>query len=159
MAKRKSAGILLYRHSSNGLEVFLVHPGGPFWINKDTGAWSIPKGEFDDAEAPLAAALREFTEETGTVLNNDGPFLELTPVVQKAGKQVFAWAFKGNIDADTIQCNTFKVEWPYKSGQWKSYPEVDKAGWFSIAEAKEKINAAQLAFIDELILKFKTQQL
>src|SRR5687767_7155218 len=137
MAKRKSAGILLYRQEGNGLEVFLVHPGGPFWVNKDAGAWSIPKGEFDETEAPLMAALREFREETGTTLNSNGHFIELKPVVQKAGKQVFAWAIEGNIDAASIQCNTFKVEWPYKSGQWKSYPEVDKAEWFSVVAAKE----------------------
>ena len=151
MAKRKSAGILMYRKGGNGLEVFLVHPGGPFWMNKDAGAWSIPKGEFDETEAPLTAALREFSEETGTTLNSNGPFIALMPVVQKGGKQVFAWAFEGNIDAAAIQCNTFKVEWPYKSGQWKSYPEVDKAEWFSIDIANEKINAGQKPVIKELL--------
>jgi predicted NUDIX family NTP pyrophosphohydrolase len=146
---RKSAGILLYRFRQQKPEFFLVHPGGPFWTNKDAGAWTIPKGEFNEDEEALAAAIREFEEETATHLS--GNFMELTPVTQKAGKQVFAWALEGDINADTIQSNTFKIEWPPKSGRWKSYPEVDRAGWFDEKEAKEKINAAQLAFIDELI--------
>ena len=153
MAKRKSAGILLYRSSSSGWEVFLVHPGGPFWTNKENGAWSIPKGEFEDGEAPLAAALREFAEETGATLHRHEHFMELAPVVQKAGKQVYAWAFEGNIDAAAIRCNTFKVQWPPGSGQWKTFPEVDKAAWFSLADARQKINPAQVAFIEELIEK------
>jgi predicted NUDIX family NTP pyrophosphohydrolase len=152
--KRKSGGILLYRFRQNELEFFLVHPGGPFWANKDTGAWSIPKGEFDENEDALAAAKREFKEETGTKLSGD--FIELTPIVQKAGKQVYAWAVEGDIDALSIQSNTFKIEWPPKSGKWKDYPEVDKAGWFDSKTAKEKINPAQVSFIYEVIKLKKT---
>jgi len=146
---RKSAGILLYRFNQQSLELFLVHPGGPFWKGKETGAWTIPKGEFGDDEEPLAAAIREFKEETGTALN--GNFIELQPIKQKAGKLVYCWAVEGTIDADNIASNTYKQEWPYKSGKWQSFPEVDKAAWFSVEEAKEKINPAQVAFIDELI--------
>lgn len=146
---RKSAGILLYRFNTNTLEFFLVHPGGPFWKGKETGAWTIPKGEFTDDEEPLAAAVREFEEETGTAIA--GKFIELQPVKQKAGKLVYCWAVAGNIDADNIKSNTYKQEWPYKSGKWQSFPEVDKAAWFIVEEAKEKINPAQVAFIDELI--------
>ena len=146
---RKSAGILLYRFTNHNLEFFLVHPGGPFWANKDIGVWSIPKGEYDDNENALAAAVREFEEETGTKLSGD--FIGLTPIVQKAGKQVHAWAIEGDIDADNITSNSFKVEWPPRSGKWKTFPEVDKAGWFDVTTAKEKINPAQSSFIDELI--------
>ena len=152
---RKSAGILLYRLHKTEPEFFLVHPGGPFWAKKDLGTWSIPKGEFEVDEDLLGAAKREFKEETGTDLSGD--FVELTPVLQKAGKQVYAWAVEGNIDASTIQSNTFKIEWPPKSGTWKSYPEVDKAGWFNATVAKEKINPAQVAFIEELMDKLSRQ--
>jgi predicted NUDIX family NTP pyrophosphohydrolase len=148
---RKSAGILLYRLLHRKPEFFLVHPGGPFWQNKDAGVWSIPKGEFDTGEDPLVAAKREFKEETGTLL--EGNFIALTPITQKAGKQVYAWATEGDIDATTISSNTFKIEWPPKSGNWKAYPEVDKAGWFDSTIAKKKINPAQAAFIDELMNK------
>lgn len=151
-AKRKSAGILLYRFRES-LEIFLVHPGGPFWTNKDEGAWMIPKGEPTEGEEPFDTAKREFEEETGQRIS--GVFKELTPVIQKAGKLVYAWAVEGDIDADAITCNTFKVEWPPKSGNWKSYPEVDKAAWFDWIEAKKKINPAQTAFIDELIAQLK----
>jgi predicted NUDIX family NTP pyrophosphohydrolase len=147
-AKRESAGILLYRFKES-LEIFLVHPGGPFWVNKDEGVWTIPKGEPEEEEEPFDTAKREFEEETGQKIT--GAFTELKPVLQKAGKLVYAWAVEGDIDADAIRCNSFKVEWPPKSGKWKSYPEVDKAAWFSWNEAKEKINAAQTAFIDELV--------
>lgn len=148
MAKRKSAGILLYRDGIPETEVFLVLHGGPYWVGKDAGAWSIPKGEFDDGETPLQAAIREFHEETGTLLQ--GRFTELKPVVQKAGKQVFAFALKGDLDASAIISNTFTIEWPLKSGTWKTFPEIAKAAWFSITAAKEKINAAQISFLDEL---------
>lgn len=151
MAKRKSAGILLYRIGPNGMEVFLVLHGGPFWANRDAGAWSVPKGEFDDPEEPLHAAIREFNEETGTLLHGD--FIELKPIVQKAGKQVFAWALQGDIDAATIKSNTFTIEWPPKSGTWQTFPEVAKGAWFELPAAREKINAAQLSFLDELLLK------
>jgi predicted NUDIX family NTP pyrophosphohydrolase len=153
MGKRvkKSAGILLYRLLKNKVEFFLVHPGGPFWTNKDAGAWSIPKGEYDLNEEPLAAAIREFAEETGHSIS--GNFVALTPIIQKAGKQVDAWALEGDIDATNIHSNSFKIEWPPKSGNWKSYPEVDRADWFDIKTAKEKINPAQVAFLDEMIIK------
>lgn len=148
---RKSAGLLVYRRRKE-LEVFLVHPGGPFWKNKEAGAWTIPKGEFTDDEEPLSAAKREFMEETGSAPPG-GTYTELTPVKQKAGKLIYAWAVEGNIDADNITSNTFRQEWPYKSGKWHSFPEIDKAAWFSIKEAKEMINAAQALMIEELELK------
>ena len=131
------------------MQFFLVHPGGPFWAKKDLGVWSIPKGEYNEGDDPLQAARREFEEETSKKLS--GSFIALTPTTQKAGKQVHAWAIEGDIDADKIVSNTFKVEWPPKSGKWKSYPEVDKAGWFDTKTAKEKINSAQVSFIDELL--------
>ena len=148
MAKEISAGILPYRFESGVLEVFLVHPGGPFWSKKDIGAWSIPKGEFGEDEDPLAAAKREFEEETGKTI--EGDFTPLQTIAQKSGKQVFAWAVEGDINAETVFSNTFKMEWPYKSGKYQTFPEVDKAAWFSVTEAKEKINPAQAAFINEL---------
>lgn len=150
---RKSAGILLYRQINNSIEVFLIHPGGPFWKGKDKGAWSIPKGEFKDDEEPLSAAKREFKEETGKEI--DGDFIELKTIQQKGGKLVQAWAVEGNVDVDKIVSNTFKIEWPYKSGKWQTFPEVDEAGWFSIEEAKEKINPAQADLIDDLMEKVK----
>ena len=149
MAKRESAGILPYRWQQQELQFFLVHHGGPFWADKDAGAWSICKGELADGEAPLHAAIREFKEETGYEVK--GPFIELTPVVQKGGKKVYAWATEQEIEADSIQCNTFTMQWPPRSGQWQSFPEVDKAAWFNIPEAKEKINAAQVLFIEEAV--------
>lgn len=150
---RTSAGILLYRRTNNSIEIFLVHPGGPFWKGKEKGAWSIPKGEFTNGEDPLTVAKREFNEETGQTI--DGDFVELNPIKQKGGKMVFAWAVEGNADADNIVSNTFKTEWPYKSGKWATIPEVDKASWFGVDEAKEKINAAQVAFVDELVERLK----
>jgi len=150
---RTSAGILLYRKANNHIEFFLVHPGGPFWKGKDKAAWSIPKGEFTEGEDPLTVAKREFNEETGQTV--DGEFIELKPVQQKGGKLVYAWAIEGNADADNIISNTFKQEWPYKSGKWITVPEVDKAGWFGIEDAREKLNAAQLALIDNLLEKIK----
>lgn len=148
---RKSAGILLYRKINNYVEVFLIHPGGPFWKGKEAGAWSIPKGEYTDEEKPLDAAQREFEEETGQKVSGD--FMALKPIQQKGGKLVYAWAVEGDIDASNIISNTFKKEWPYKSGKWHTYPEVDKAAWFSIEEAKEKMNAAQVALLDDLMEK------
>ena len=145
---KKSAGILLFKKVKGNLVVFLVHPGGPFWKNKDEGAWSIPKGEFANEEEPLLAAQREFEEETGQKITGD--FVELKPVKLKSGKMVYAWAVKGDVDADHIVSNTFKVEWPYKSGRWQTYPEVDKAAWLTLDEARKKINMAQTALLDEL---------
>lgn len=133
------------------MEIFLVHPGGPFWKGKDKGAWSIPKGEITKDEDPLTVAKREFNEETGQII--DGNFVELKPIQQKGGKIVYAWAVEGDADAEHIDSNTFKQEWPYKSGKWITIPEVDKAGWFSVEEAKEKMNAAQIELIEELVKK------
>ncbi len=132
----------------NILLFFLVHPGGPFWKNKDAGSWTIPKGEFADDEDGLTAAKREFFEETGQKI--DGQFYELEPVKQKAGKMVYAWALDGDIDPVAIVSNSFKAEWPYKSGKWITVPEVDKGGWFTADEAAQKINAAQMPFIEEV---------
>ena len=148
---KQSAGILLYRRKKKETEVFLVHPGGPFWKNKDAGSWSIPKGEFTESEDPLDAAKREFKEETG--IHCEGEFIELSPVKLKSGKVIFAWAMEKDINPDLIKSNFFEMEWPPKSGKKMSFPEIDKGGWFSPAEAKLKINATQSAFIDELLFK------
>lgn len=152
---KKSAGILLFKFQDNILKFFLVHPGGPFHKNRDLGAWSIPKGEFDDTEEPLEAAIREFQEETGKKIDVKYNFIELTPVTQKAGKKVFAWACEGDIDAENIVSNVFPFEWPPKSGRFIEIPEIDKGEWFDAITAKEKINPAQIAFIEELVLKLK----
>jgi predicted NUDIX family NTP pyrophosphohydrolase len=149
MAKQ-SAGILLYRRKRDQLEVLLVHPGGPFWAKKDQGAWSIPKGEYEDEDA-LAAAKREFEEETGIPI--EGEILALSPQKQKGGKLVDAWAVEGDLDAERVRSNTFEMEWPPKSGKKQQFPEIDKAGWFPVATALEKINPGQAAFIHELIQK------
>ena len=147
MAKQ-SAGILLYRIVDGQLQVFLVHPGGPFFKNKDDGSWSIPKGEFADDENSLDAAKREFLEETGQNIN--GNFIELTPILQKGGKTVHAWAIEGDIDHETIVSNTFEIEWPPRSGKKQIFPEIDRAAWFDIEAAKDKINSAQADLIKEL---------
>lgn len=148
---KTSAGILLYRRENNILHVFLIHPGGPFFAKKDAGIWSIPKGEIDAGEDPLDAALREFEEETGC--RPAGDFIPLTPVTQKGGKTVIAWAAKGGCNAETIRSNTFSLEWPPRSGTTQEFPEVDRAGWFGIDEAKEKLHPAQVALVDELMSK------
>ena len=153
MAKQ-SAGILLFRVAGNQLQVFLVHPGGPFFKNKDEGSWSIPKGEFADDENSLDAAKREFLEETGQ--NVDGNFIELTPIHQKGGKIVHAWAVEGDINHETIVSNTFEIEWPPRSGNKQIFPEIDRAAWFDEETAKLKINPAQAALIRELALKVST---
>ncbi|MEO1054102.1 MAG: NUDIX domain-containing protein [Bacteroidota bacterium] len=144
---KQSAGILLYRWVNDSFEVFLVHPGGPFFKNKDAGAWTIPKGEFE-AEDPLAAAKREFKEETG--FEPDGDFLTLEPITQKGGKKVHAWALEGDIDGTKIVSNTFELEWPPKSGRVQHFPEIDKAEWFDEASAEKKINPAQWALVLQL---------
>lgn len=149
---KKSAGILPYRFVNGAPEVLLVHPGGPFWAKKDAGAWSVVKGEFTDDEEPLAAARREFEEETGVRLK-DSRFIPLTPIKQKSGKTVYAWALQTDLDPGNITSNTFEMEWPPSSGKKQSFPEIDKAGWFTIKEAKEKILAAQSPLIDELLKK------
>lgn len=148
---KKSAGIILFRKKQFQIEIFLVHPGGPFWKNKDSGAWSIPKGEFAENEEPLSAALREFKEETGQSLK--GIPITLSPIKQKGGKWVYAWGMEGDIDERAIFSNSFKMEWPYKSGNWQTYPEVDKAAWFDIQQAKFKINPGQAPLIEDLISK------
>ncbi|HKO81879.1 MAG TPA: NUDIX domain-containing protein [Chitinophagaceae bacterium] len=148
---KKSAGILAYRLRSKEPEIFLVHPGGPFWKNKDDGAWSVPKGEFMDDEDPLEAAKREFEEETGISIN--GKFIELEPVKQKGGKLVLAWAIEKDIDPDKIKSNLFSMEWPPKSGKMQEFPEVDKGKWCDIREARQKINPSQASLIDQLTAK------
>jgi predicted NUDIX family NTP pyrophosphohydrolase len=153
---KKSAGLLMFRRRSTGAEVFLVHPGGPFWTRKDEGAWSIPKGEYDPGEDPFEAARREFQEETGFAV--DGEFLPLAPRKQPSGKIISAWALEGDCDASAIRSNKFSMEWPPRSGKQQEFPEVDRAGWFPIPVAKEKILKGQMPFLDELgeILKNKS---
>ncbi|HET6253351.1 MAG TPA: NUDIX domain-containing protein [Puia sp.] len=147
MVTRQSAGILLYR-STPTLEVFLVHPGGPFWKNKHTGAWTIPKGEFTSEEPALDAAIREFREETGVHLK--GHFQPLTAIRQRSGKRVYAWAIAGDLDPAKLVSNTFDLEWPRGSGRLVAFPEVDKGGWYTLEAARAIINPAQIAFLDEL---------
>jgi predicted NUDIX family NTP pyrophosphohydrolase len=145
---RVSAGILLYRQRDQQLEVLLVHPGGPFFRAKDAGAWTIPKGEPNQNEELLAAAVREFAEEIGFA--PEGPFVELGAIRQKGGKEVHAWAASGDCDPTAIRSNTFSIEWPTKSGQFRSFPEIDRAGFFTLDEARQKINPAQAALLDAL---------
>lgn len=147
---KKSAGLLLYRHIQDSIEVLLVHPGGPFWRNKDEGAWTVPKGEFDDAEDPLYAAKREFKEETGSDPPDDG-YLPLKPIKQKNGKIVHAWAVNGDFDPASLESNTFALEWPPKSGRMQEFPEVDRAEWFTLDIAKRKMLAGQPTLVDELL--------
>jgi predicted NUDIX family NTP pyrophosphohydrolase len=150
MASQRSAGILLWRRAADGApEVLLVHPGGPFWAKKDHGAWSIPKGEYDADEDPRACARREFAEETGTTLP-DGALDDLGSVRLKSGKSVLAFAAAGDLDPDTVHSNTFELEWPPRSGRRQSFPEIDRAAWFGLAEARERLNPAQAAFVDRL---------
>jgi predicted NUDIX family NTP pyrophosphohydrolase len=149
--QKKSAGILFYRINNNHTEVLLIHPGGPYWAKKDAGAWSIPKGEFSEDENPLDAAKREVEEETGIKVS--GKFIELTPVKQKSGKLIYAWAVEGNFDPAEIKSNTFEIEWPPKSGKLQSFPEVDRAEWFITEEAKQKIVPGQVPLIEELRTK------
>jgi predicted NUDIX family NTP pyrophosphohydrolase len=148
---RQSAGILLYRMRGAGPEVLLVHPGGPFWARRDAGAWSIPKGEYADGDDPIATARREFEEETGSPLP-PGDLIELDSLTQKGGKVVSAWAAEGDLDADAIQSNTFRMEWPPRSGRWATFPEVDRAGWFDVETAREKLIPAQAEFLDRLLV-------
>jgi predicted NUDIX family NTP pyrophosphohydrolase len=150
---KTSAGILLFRRTGRGLEFLLVHPGGPFFAKKELGIWSIPKGEFIEGEDPAAAAVRELEEETGYRLN--APLVPLSPVKQKGGKTVLAWAAEGDLDADSIVSNTFTLEWPPRSGRMQEFPEIDRAGWFTVDEARERINPAQLALIEELVDKLR----
>lgn len=147
---KQSAGILLFKRVSKKIEVLLVHQGGPFWKNKDLGSWSIPKGEFTDEESAPEAARREFKEETGFAITEKEKMLHLTMVKQKSGKLIYAWAVEKDIDTTAIKSNHFEIEWPPKSGQLKSFPEIDKAEWFSLEEAMQKINSSQAVFITEL---------
>ena len=145
---KRSAGVLLYQHGEDGIRVLLVHPGGPFWRNKDAGSWSIPKGEIDDGEDELAAALREFAEETGIALTGD--FLPLGEVRQAGGKVVAAFAHRRDVDPAAIKSNTFECEWPPRSGRKQTFAEIDRAEWFDTATAREKINPAQAVLIERL---------
>jgi predicted NUDIX family NTP pyrophosphohydrolase len=154
---KNSAGILLFkRTSASGVEVLLVHPGGPFWAKKDLASWSIPKGEFDAGEDASAAAIREFREETGAMLRGD--FLALTPNKQAGGKVVHAWALEGDWDTRELVSNSFDLEWPRGSGIKKTFPEVDKAEWFDIETAKAKIVKGQTGFIDQLVERLQERR-
>jgi predicted NUDIX family NTP pyrophosphohydrolase len=145
---KQSAGLLIYRERNESLEIFLVHPGGPFWQNKDLGTWSIPKGEFEPPEDPLTAAKRELREETG--LTVDGPFTLLTPIKQRGGKVVYAWAVAADFEIGEVVSNTFSMEWPPRSGKMREFPEVDRAEWFDFKLAFEKIIEAQQCLLKQL---------
>ncbi len=146
--QKTSAGILLYRYKEGALQVFLVHPGGPFWAAKDLGAWSVPKGLIDPGEDALEAALREFREETGFVARDH--FIQLTPVRMKSGKVVKVWAVEGDCEPSAIKSNAFSMEWPPGSGKQQEFPEVDLAAWFDVDQARKKINQGQVGLLDEL---------
>jgi predicted NUDIX family NTP pyrophosphohydrolase len=146
---RRSAGIALYRRSQPELEVLLVHPGGPLWARRDAGVWSIPKGEYEDGEDPAAAARREFAEELGSPVP-EGELIDLGEVKQRSGKLVRAWAVAGDLDATTITSNTFALEWPPRSGRTREFPEVDRADWFTLEEARARVNPAQVPLLDRL---------
>ena len=150
MAKR-SAGLLLYRKVNGAIEVFLVHPGGPFWAKKDDGAWSLPKGEYSEGEDPLLAARREFEEETSIVV--DGDFLPLGDTRQPGGKIVIAWAIERDVDPSVVKSNLFSMEWPPRSGKMREFPEIDKGGWFSVPKARIKLLKGQVVFVDRLLAK------
>jgi predicted NUDIX family NTP pyrophosphohydrolase len=148
---KKSAGLLLFRRRGGRIEVLLVHPGGPYWARKDAGAWSIPKGEPEQGEDPLTGAQREVREELGAVVS--GTFLPLAPRRQPGGKTVYAWAVEAEFEPSTLSSNTFSIEWPPRSGREQAFPEVDRAEWFSLDDARSKILAGQAGFLDELVLK------
>ena len=150
VVRRSSAGILLYRGRVSSLEVFLAHPGGPFWARRDEGAWTVPKGEIEDGEDPLATAVREFEEETGILL--DGPFTPLGEVKQRGGKRVLAWACEGDADPAHLTCITVTMEWPRGSGRTVEFPEVDRCEWFRLDVARIKMNPAQTAFLERLVV-------
>ena len=143
-----SAGLLLYRRTPHGLEIFIAHPGGPFWRDRDDGAWTIPKGVVDDGEELLAAAEREFFEETG--VRAEGPFLPLGSVRQKSGKRVHAWAWEGDADVERVTSNSMRSEWPRGSGRWITFPEVDRCAWVPPDVARLKMNPAQAEFVERL---------
>jgi predicted NUDIX family NTP pyrophosphohydrolase len=146
---KRSAGILMYKRAGGEIRLLLVHPGGPFWARKDLGAWSIPKGEYEPGEDPLAAAKREFAEELGA--EPRGEFIELGELVQPSRKLITAWAVEGDFDTRALKSNTFELEWPPKSGRKQTFPEVDRAEWFSVAAARKKILPGQSGFIDRLL--------
>ena len=148
---KRSAGLLMYRRRDSKIEVFLVHPGGPFWAKKDLGAWSIPKGEYLDQEGPLGVAQREFEEETG--FTPEGPFIELNDLKQPGGKIITAWAFEGDCDPTKLRSNTFVMEWPPRSGRRMDVPEVDRGCWYSLEDARSRLLAGQRAFLDRLLEK------
>jgi predicted NUDIX family NTP pyrophosphohydrolase len=144
----RSAGLLPFRRTARGLEVLLVHPGGPFWARRDEGAWSLAKGELEPGEEPLAAAVREVEEETGFRL--EGPYLPLGEVVQRGGKRVVAWAVEGELDPAAVRSQPFSLEWPPRSGRLREFPEVDRAAWFALPEARRRLLPSQLPFLDAL---------
>lgn len=148
---KRSAALLVYKRSKAGIEVFLVHPGGPFWAKKDLGAWSIPKGEFGEDEAGLAAAKRELLEEVGQEV--EGAFIALTPVKQRGGKVVHAWAVEGEVDAAALKSNLFEMEWPPRSGRTARFPEVDRGAWFPVVEALQRIVPGQAPILEELLAR------
>ncbi len=153
---KQSAGILLFRRIGPEIQFFLVHPGGPFFVKKETGAWTIPKGEIIPPEEPLETAIREFEEETSFRLG--GPFVPMSPVVQKGGKRVLCWAMEGDVDPEVIVSNTFELEWPPRSGNRVSFPEIDKSGWFTLQEAKQLINERQIPLLEQLLEHLGTQE-
>jgi len=148
---KQSAGILMYKVDDGDVQVLLVHPGGPLFAKRDEGFWSIPKGEYGDDEAPLAAAVRELQEETGAAIDDTMQLLELGSVKQKNGKVVVAWGAEADFDVSTLVSNTFELEWPPRSGVNREYPEIDRGEWFGVEAARAKINAAQAAFLDRLM--------
>lgn len=150
MAKQ-TAGILVYRRRRGAIEVFLAHPGGPFWAKKDLAAWSIPKGEFLDPETPLDAARREFAEEIGQSI--DGAFMALTPRKSPGGKMIHAFAVEGEVDSGKVQSNLFEMEWPPHSGRMQSFPEVDRAAWFEIDDARQRLHKGQVPILEELLAR------
>jgi predicted NUDIX family NTP pyrophosphohydrolase len=153
MAAKQSAGLLLYRWGEAGLEFLLAHPGGPYWARKDVGAWSIPKGEFLEDEAPLSAARREFAEEIGTRV--DGEALALTPLKQPSRKVIHAFAVEHDLNVEHITSNSFEMEWPPKSGRKAAFPEVDRAAWFGLDEARKRIQPGQVPILDELVRRLE----
>ena len=148
---KRSAAVLLYKRSGREVRVLLVHPGGPFWAKKDVGAWSMPKGEYEAGEEPLTVAKREFAEELGA--EPRGEFLELGELVQPSRKRITAWALEGDFDIDKLKSNTFELEWPPKSGRKQMFPEVDRAEWFAVADARKKMLSGQRGFLDRLLAR------